>query len=104
MLSSPPFSLFLLVLLPFSRQIAAAFDVLQKTIAGASALFYDFTSSLAPVESLSFSALFRLFLDIPKHVLVPLRFISISGAVGIFLLKEHFFTGDGALLLPARVC
>lgn len=51
--------------LPLSSQIAAAFDVLQKTIAGASALLYDSNSSLAPVESalmiVSFSIPFNLF-------------------------------------------
>lgn len=65
------FHSFLAHSLPFSSQIAAAFDVLQKTIAGASALFCVFNSSLALVES-------------------PLMIISFCISFSLFLVISHF--------------
>ena len=89
--------------LPFSSQIAAAFDVLQTTIAGASALFYDSNSSLAPVESalmiISCSISFSLFLVISKHVRFPLQGVFLYlKCLPVFMTfdlsrkhqKEHF--------------
>ena len=71
--------------LPFSSQIAAAFDVLQRTIAGASALFYDSNSSLALVESalmiVSLPIPFHLSLVSPKCTPVPLAVYFYQAAV-----------------------
>lgn len=71
--------------LPFSSQIAAAFDVLQRTIAEASALFYDSNSSLALVESaltiVSLPIPFQLSLVCPKRTPVPLAGYFYQAAV-----------------------
>lgn len=67
------FFFFFFLLLPFSHQMAAAFEVLQKTIAGAPLHFCDFNSSLASMklQSLLFPSLFHSVYFLSVQSILP---------------------------------